>query len=218
MFVDVFHLAIALIPLALYLILLGGIHLRGRPFVTTGGKDVAALAIAISGFAVVGPMELFFPEPAAREIGGLVWVLMMTFYALCSMLTVLVLKPRLIIYNVSYERLRPVLGEIVPKLDSDARWAGECLVLPNLAIQLHLESSSVTRNAQLIATGTRQGLEGWKRLESELAAALRDRNSPRNPLGVSLSIAGVALMCCVLLLLARDSEAVAQSLKDWLRR
>jgi hypothetical protein len=130
----------------------------------------------------------------------------------------LVLKPRLIIYNVSYERLRPVLGEIVPKLDSDARWAGECLVLPNLAIQLHLESSSVTRNAQLIATGTRQGLEGWKRLESELAAALRDRNSPRNPLGVSLSIAGVALMCCVLLLLARDSEAVAQSLKDWLRR
>jgi hypothetical protein len=218
MFFDVFHLAIALIPLAIYMVLLGGIHLRGRPLVTTGGRDVAALALAICGFAVVGPMELFFPEPAAREIGSWVWMLMLTFYSLCATLTILLSKPRVIIYNVSYERLRPVLGAIVPTLDKDARWAGECIVLPNLSMQLHVEFSPVTRNAQLIATGTRQGFEGWKRLESELATALRERNSSRNPFGVSMSIAGVAILGCVVFLLIRDSAEVAQALKDWLRQ
>lgn len=218
MLFDVLQLAVALAPLALYVLLVGVVNLIGRPFVVTGVRDVAALAIAISGLAVVGPMELFFPEAAAREIGNWVWILMLTFYTLCATLVMLLMKPRLLIYNVSYDRLRPILGEIVPKLDPDARWAGECLMLPNLALQLHLEVSPLARYAQLVGVGSKQSFEGWKRLESELKQALRQQPSTRNFYGWAIAFIGASMLISVTLLLLDDPDAVAQAFRDWLRQ
>ena len=45
---DPLHFCIAIAPLAVYLLLLGVMNLRGRPFVTTGARDAAALALAWS--------------------------------------------------------------------------------------------------------------------------------------------------------------------------
>jgi hypothetical protein len=218
MYFDVLHIAIALVPLAIYLTLIGVLNLIGRPFVTTGVRDVGALAFAISGFAIIGPMELFFPESAAREIGNWVWLLMLTFYALCATLTILVMKPRLVIYNVHYERLRPILSEIIPKLDPDARWAGECLMLPNLEVQLHLEVSPLVRHAQLVGVGNRQSFEGWKRLEAELRLALKPHGTGRYLQGWVMTITGLAMSACLAWLVLRDPDAVAQAFRDWLRQ
>ena len=49
---DPLHVCIALGPLAMYLLVLGSMNLSTRPMLTTGGRDFAALAIAISGFVV----------------------------------------------------------------------------------------------------------------------------------------------------------------------
>ena len=57
MTVDPFRLAIALLPLAAYVLLLGLLNLRRRPFLTSGGCDVAALGVALSGLMFVGPLE-----------------------------------------------------------------------------------------------------------------------------------------------------------------
>jgi len=218
MFFDVLQLAVAFIPLAFYILLVGAINLIGRPLVVTGVRDVTALAIAISGLTVVGPMELFFPEAAAREIGNWVWILMLTFYALCATLVLLLMKPRLVIYNVNYDRLRPILGQIVPELDADARWAGECLMLPNLAVQIHLEVSPLTRYAQLVGVGSRQSLDGWKMLETELKSALRQEASSSHFYGWAMTTIGVALLISLAFLLLEDPQAVAQAFRDWLRQ
>jgi hypothetical protein len=61
-FMDPLHVAIALGPLATYLLVLGVLNLSSRPLLTTGGRDAAALAMAIAGLMVVGPMELFLVE------------------------------------------------------------------------------------------------------------------------------------------------------------
>ena len=66
--------------------------------------------------------------------------------AICLIMLLLLLRPRLIIYNISCEQLRPVLVEVVERMDSDARWAGDCLYLPGLGVQLHLESAGWMRN------------------------------------------------------------------------
>ena len=65
---DPLHLCIALGPLAVYLLLLGIINLMPRPFMTSGARDTAALSIAISGFVVAGPMELFLPGSSYRPL------------------------------------------------------------------------------------------------------------------------------------------------------
>src|SRR5262245_9108543 len=123
-FPDRVHQIVALGPLAMYLVLVGILNLSRRPFITTGTRDTAALGIGISGLVLAGPMELFMPEQAATKWPGIVWLLLITFYALCLTLVVLLTRPRLVIYNIRVEQLRPILSNIVGQLDKDARWVG----------------------------------------------------------------------------------------------
>ncbi|NOY29544.1 MAG: hypothetical protein GXP28_05015 [Planctomycetes bacterium] len=139
---DPLRLAIAFVPLASYCFLLGLINARRRPFLTTGGADLAALGAALSGFVLVGPIELFRPEAASAEYGSYVWAFLLVFYWLSIWLTVLLVRPRLVVYNISEEELRPILAEAARAIDPQARWAGESLSLPTLGVQLHLESDA----------------------------------------------------------------------------
>ena len=77
--VEPFTILLALLPLIGYLLVLSAIRLSGRALVTTGGRDVAALAMAISGLIAVGPAELFFPTAAATVFGPAVWVALAVF-------------------------------------------------------------------------------------------------------------------------------------------
>src|SRR3954462_2840465 len=70
MTVDPCRLAIALVPLAAYVLLLGLLNLRRRPFLTSGGCDVAALRMAMPGLVFVRLLELFRPEAATRSLGN----------------------------------------------------------------------------------------------------------------------------------------------------
>ena len=142
--------------MAVYLLLLGKINLSPRPFLTTGTRDALALSIAIGGFVIAGPMELFMPLAAAAQFKGLVWLPMILLYIFCVFLIVLLMRPRLVIYNVVPERLRPILSEVAHELDAETRWAGESLVMPNLGVQLAIESFPLMRNVQLVATGSEQ--------------------------------------------------------------
>src|SRR5262245_65771439 len=131
-------LTIACGPLAIYLVWLGAVNLRRRPLVMTAALDVATLAAAVSGLVVVGPMNLLLPEAAGRRFGPLAWPLLLGFYALCVVLYVLVARPRLVIFNLSIEQLRPGLEQLARRLDSDARFAGDAVQLPQVGIQFHL--------------------------------------------------------------------------------
>ena len=194
MHVDPFRIAIALVPLAAYLLLLSLVNLRRRPFLTTGGSDLAALGVALSGLAFVGPLDLFRPEAATAEFGNYIWPIMLMFYWLWVLLVVLVTRPRLVVYNVSTEELHPVLAEAAARLDADSRWAGSCLALPNLGVQLHLESFDLMRNVSLVSSGNRQNLDGWRQLARELATALRPVRVKPNPRGAGFLLMAVLLM------------------------
>jgi hypothetical protein len=198
-------------------VLLGIINVSRRPHVTTGARDSAALGVAIVGFMAAGPMELFLPEAAAIRFGGYVWALLLAFYALCLTLYVLLLRPRLIIYNTTIEQLRPILAQVVSELDREARWAGESLALPQLGVQLHLESFRTMYNAQLIASGPEQSYTGWRRLELSLAEALRETRSRPNLYGYAFVMVGVFLALFITVGMVSQPDSVAQALRDMLR-
>jgi hypothetical protein len=215
---DPLHTCIALGPVATYLLVLGSINLSSRPLLTTGARDAAALAIATAGLVVAGPLELFLSERAAVFWGGWVWLIMLAAYALAALLFILMLRPRLVIYNITVEQLRPVMADVVAQLDGEARWAGESLVMPQLGVQLHVDALPVMKNVQLVASGMNQNLDGWRQLETALAKALRKTRSTPNPYGVSLVSFGLLLAGLVTYSLARDPGAVMQALNDMLRR
>ncbi len=214
---DPLHLCIALSPLSVYLLLLGVINLSKRPLVTNGARDAAALGIGLSGFVIVGPMELFVPEATILRLGVFVWALLLAFYGMCLTLFVLLMRPRLVIYNIRPDQVRPMLAELVTELDRESRWAGECLIIPNLGVQLHVEASNSMRNVQLISAGVHQSYEGWNRLEQTLKTSLREVQSVRNPYGFSLVFFSLLMISIATFFLVQDAETVAHSLKEMLR-
>ena len=216
---DPLHFCIAAGPLAVYLLLLGVVNLRRRPFITTGGRDAMSLGLGIVGFIIVGPMELFFPEAAANNLYAAgVWVMLVVLYLLALVLIVLLMRPRLVIYNVAADQLRPVLSDIVTELDPDARWAGDALSLPQLGVQLHLEPSGMFKNVQLVAAGPQQNLDGWRRLEIELTRAFRKYEGSPNPYGASLLLFGFTLSAWATYWLYENPERVMRTLESMLRQ
>jgi len=215
---DSLHVCIALGPVAMYALVIGAIHLSARPLVTSGRRDAAALAVALSGLVAAGPMELFMVESAAVYWGAWVWPILLAAYALCAALIILVMRPRLVIYNVTPEVLRPVLEDVVARLDSHAAWAGDSLVMPQLDVQLHIEPLPILKTVQLIAAAPRQEVYGWRRLELELAQALRGSSSSRSALGVYWLGLGLVMACAITWYLASDTAAVAQAWNNMLRR
>ncbi len=211
---DSFRIILALGPVAIYLLLLGAINLSRRPLLVSGGRDIAALALTVSGMLIIGPFELFLPWSSVVRYGPYVWVLVMSFYMLCVTMGVLMVRPRLVIYNISADKLRPVLADAVTRLDSDARWAGDSLVLPNLGVQLSVDNVRAWRNVSLRSAGSQQNLQGWRRLERVLASALSHEEVSRNFRGLLLFFAGLLILAGLGALIAGDLPAVTQSLTD----
>src|SRR3954463_3583692 len=108
MTVDPLRLAIALVPVAAYVLLLGLLNLRRGPFLTSGVCALAALGIALSGLMFVGPLELFRPEAATRSFGNYIWLFMVLFYWLWLPLLVFLARPRLGIYKINIQKIQPV--------------------------------------------------------------------------------------------------------------
>jgi hypothetical protein len=214
MFVDPLRLAIALVPVAAYVLLLGLVNLRRRPFLTSGGCDLTALGIALSGLMFIGPMDLLRPEAATRSFGNFAWLFLLLFYWLWLLLAVLLSRPRLVIYNISAEELHSALAGAAGRLDPAARWAGNQLSLPGLGIQLHLDSFGLMRNTSLVSSGGRQNIDGWRRLAQELSSTLKNIRVKPNPRSVGfLTVSVVLLAMCVALLVVRQ-EAVLQAMNQ----
>jgi hypothetical protein len=211
---DPFRLCLAFGPVAMYLLLLGAVNLSRRALLVSGGRDAATLALAASGLVVIGPMELFFPFAAAARFGPYVWLLLLALYAMCVVLVLLLLRPRLVIYNISAEKLRPILAELVNRLDPDARWAGDSLMLPTHGVQLYVDTFAMLRSASLVAAGGKQSQQGWRRLENALGDALAREELARNPRGLALLAVGLLMIAGLIIAIAQNPQAVAQSLLD----
>ena len=215
---DPLHFCIAIAPLSVYLLMLGFLNLRRRPFLTTGARDAGAVGIALMGFVVAGPMELFFPEGAASRFGPWVWVLMLVFYGLCVSLLVLLMRPRIVIYNISMEELKPILTRIANQIDPKSRWTADSLLLPSLNVHLHAESVDWLRNIQLSSGGNRQSFEGWKQLEVELEKALRKIKVRPNFAGVPLLLLSAAFAIGSAAWMLGDPDSVAAAMENLLRK
>jgi hypothetical protein len=214
MTVDPFRLAIALVPVAAYVLLLSFINARRRPFLTSGGSDFMALGIALSGLMFVGPLELFRPEAATREFGNYIWLVLLLFYGMWLLLGVLLSRPRLVLYNISIEELRPVLADAAGRVDPDARWAGNHLTLPGLGVNLHLDSFDMMRNVALVSSGSRQNIDGWRRLARELRRSLAAIRVKTNPRAIGLAAVSLALLGVSVTYMLSQPQELVQAMNE----
>lgn len=203
-----------MIPLAAYLAVVGLVNLRPRPLVATGASDTIALGLGLVGLVWVGPIELFRPEPATAQFLNYVWPILIALYLLGLVLVAMVSRPRLVVYNMTIDELRPMLNEGASNVDSSYRWAGDSLVLPKLGVQLHLESFALLRNTSLVANGPHQSLEGWRRLDKQFRASLRSVQVRPHPPGIALLVVAAILVAMSEMRLAAGEAQVVAALEE----
>jgi hypothetical protein len=116
-----FLLLWAIGPLAIYLVLLSLIRLRGVPLVTTGGRDLAVLGMAIGGLVAIGPMQLFYPSIVGAALGWRVFVGLILLYVLSMTFAHLLMKPRLVIYGADVPTVLAALHRSIVQVIPEAR-------------------------------------------------------------------------------------------------
>lgn len=192
----------ALVPLGLYLVLLGWLHLRRRPVSLAGPWDNLLLAGAVMGLVMAGPLALVQPAVGTSPWAASMLVLLV---ALVVAIGILAARPRVVVYNVSIDQLRPVVAEIAAGIDASARWAGETVALPARGLQLHLDGRGLARSVSIVAVGGRPPAESWAEFGRRLRRAVRRLRVGRSPWGAAFAGLGWAVVACALWLAVRPS-------------
>lgn len=188
---DAVPLGAAFLPLGVYLVVLGWVHLRRRPLAIPGVWDGILLGTSLLGLVIVGPIALVRPVAGSSAWS---WPIMLLVFALVVTLCVLVARPRLVVYNISIEQIRPIVAEVAGGLDSRARWAGETVALPSRGFQVHLDGDGILRTVSLIGIGRRSSHEGWSEFSRRIRQATRRLPVGSSPWGGVVVGIGVLLV------------------------
>lgn len=215
-----FFLLLAAVPLVAYFGVLAMIRLSGRALVTTAGRDAVALALAISGLVVIGPVELFFPSAAATLFGPRIWLWLAAFYLLCVSLVAITLRPRLVIYGRSAAEVFPALVRAATRMDPRAIADPERLTvtLPHARVQLRVDGHPGADHAEVIAFERVLPPGFWSLLLSGLRSevATAPRLGPRQ--GLLMLVVALSLAALVLWRGIDQQALVLEEFRMWLWR
>jgi hypothetical protein len=200
---DSIPLWLACLLPGLYLLGIAIVHLRRRPLAVPGGWDLAVLAAAVTGLAIAGPLDLL--QPVAVR-GPWRIVLPAVLCGLLAALAILVARPRLVVYNLTLDQLRPVVAQVAASLDRQARWAGETVALPGRGIQVTLDGR-VARCVSLAASGGRTSPEGWAEFCRRVRRSVRVLRVKPSPWAAVFGGLGAALVAGAIWLAVRPPLA-----------
>lgn len=217
---EPFTILLALLPLIGYLIVFSVIRLSGHALVTTGGRDIAALAIAISGMLAIGPAELFFPTAAATMFGPLVWVALGAFYALSVSLIALTTQPKLVVYGRTPDELFQPLLAAAKQVDAEAQGDVNSLqvTLPKVGIRLRVDGQRGIDYAQVVSFEPYMSMRFWSSLLSALRGEVRKQTTPLPRRGFAMLFVALALCSLLVWKSFGNQELVVEGFRDWLWR
>ncbi len=210
--------AVAIIPVAIYFILIGVLRLRTRPLVTSGWRDTLTLGIASAGLVAVGPMQLFTPPQAAERWHSWVWLALLCLYVLGLTLILLSGKPRLIAYGLDHDQFRDVLFQSAKLVDDQSHWSADVLSMPLSRMQLALEGTGSSRVQQATHVGLLQNLEHWMKLEQEFVHMGGKITCPKSTAGWPLLLVGSGMLLSSIIPLIRDPASALAQLQIFLDR
>lgn len=217
--IEPIYILIALLPLVAYLFVLGVIRASGRVLITTGGRDIGALGFAVCGWIAIGPMELFFPKPAAAAFGGWVWLALATFYGLIVSLLALTSRPRLVVYGRTPEQMIEPLYQSALKIDPDASCQREVaeVYLPNHRVRLRVAGHGAMDSASIESFEPLAVPAFWDRLLGHMRDQARETSAPTPRRGGIMVAVALILFACAVWQSA-DREKVVEGFRDWLFR
>jgi hypothetical protein len=156
----------AFLPLICYIFGLTFLHIRRRPTIINGGWDFMLLSCGLFGLITLGPGRLLIPMNVLTFWGSTVWLFWTAFYFAVAHLIAHQLPKRIIVYGSSFNVFVPKLIELAKEIDSQVRFEGNVLFLPDAGIQCSIHGGFF----YLILTATEPHLaeSKWQLLEQIL--------------------------------------------------
>jgi hypothetical protein len=216
---EPFSLLLALLPLIGYLLVFSLIRLSGKALVTTGARDIAALAIGISGILAVGPAELFFPTAAATFFGPVVWIALAVFYGLTVTLIGLTSQPKLVVYGRTPEELFEPLLTAARQLDPQSYGDDRTLqvTMPSIGIRVRVDGQRGIDYSQVLAFEPNASPVFWHKLLASLRISVAESNAvPRR--GFGMLLAAVVMSSILVWQSLGNRDLVVEGFRDWLWR
>jgi len=217
--IGIFPFVVAALPVATYFLLLGTLRCLRRPLVTSGSRDLAAVAVAVSGLIVMGPLHLFFPSTAAAQLGWLVWLVLGMLYVLFVALILFSLRPSIVAYGIRIPQGLPLLLRAARHIDPAAISLPESsqVVLPTVDVRLRIEPLGITDAVQIEAFERNLQPRFWRSLLAHVRSEAIAEKSAISVGGLSMFLFGSVLMTLVVLLSVGQSEELIAGLRAWLQ-
>lgn len=215
---NVFPLIVALLPLATYFLLMGVMRMV-RPLVTTSARDGMALAIAVSGLVMIGPMQLLFPSQAAAVMGWIVWLILLTLYVLCVSLILLSLRPKIIVYGVPPAELLTPLLKACQAVDESATLDSgrQQVTLHKEGVLLRVEALGGSDAAQIEAFEKNLHPKFWQHLLVELRGGTAGIQTRFSVGGLGMVVTGLVLGGVIISQIVSQPDEVLAGFRQWLQ-
>jgi hypothetical protein len=199
---DYLRLALGLIPLGIYLIVTGLLAVRRKPTLLTSGQEALLIGFALMGFALIGPIELFFPTGAYAALGEWTWPLLLTLYGLIVLLIALQRPPAWTFIGLDFDQLRDLLDRALAEGSIEHAWLGNQLEIPQWDLRAIVEPSwGFKDTSHLNPCGKQKNLLGWYQLERQVvtskALSELSNSKPRRMPGVAGCLIGCGVACMI---------------------
>ncbi|QDV69847.1 hypothetical protein Poly24_35650 [Rosistilla carotiformis] len=215
--IDSFSIALALGPLAIYLLVIGYLQSARRPTVTTGAQDTVALAIGASGFVLAGPLVLFFPTMAYGMLGWIVWLMLAAFFLLTLLLIILTMRPRMVIYGTTASDVREPLLRAARSIDPGARLEGEQIWFPGVAASVRLEVFSPHDTPQVVPQMQTISPVFWRRFVQASRHEIGQVENPARSKGAGMLLVALVILGFVATQIAMQPQEIVSGFREWLR-
>ena len=202
-----FLICMNLMPIGTYFCVLGLLHAAGRPLVTTGMRDFLALALALAGLAITGPVHVvlhsrLLPGPLSHAwwAGPLLYLLLVSMLAPRSFET-------LVIYNGSEATVAAAMRTILERLSIRFQEAPGGWMLQERGLLVELDSLPVLHNVSVNLRGMRD-IALFRQVQRELGDLLAANPAGWHWVGIAMAAMGGMLLALPIWLLARDPQTI----------
>ncbi len=207
-----------LLPIGTYLCVLGLFHAIGRPLLTTGVRDYLALALALAGLMVTGPIDYILHSRMLPDFlvhshlfGFGLYLLLVAAFLPRS-------HERLIIYNCTESSVVAAMRAVFDRSSLKHQEVPGGWILPDRGVSLELDSFPALKNSSVYFRGIRDR-ELFIQIHDDLIELLSATRSGWSLTGLCMAAAGGLVLAFPVWELARDPQNIValirQVLQTW---
>src|SRR5262245_48997288 len=202
-----------LLPIGTYLCVLGLFHSIGRPLVATGARDYLALALALSGLIITGPIDYILHGRMLPDFLVHSHLIGLVIYALL----VAALFPRghekLVIYNCQLSYVVEAVHAILQRLGHKFQEVPGGWILAERGVSLECDSFGGLNNVTLHFHGMRDR-QLFCDMHKQLLEVLAAKRTGWSLVGLAMAAAGGLVLAFPVWVVARDPQNIVAAIRE----